>query len=536
VDLGCGDGGLAFELAKRTKLHIYAIESDLEKVAEARRNLMAAGLYGDRVTVHHADPARTPYPRYFADLVVSGRSVTEGADTVAATEVARLQRPFGGVAVVGKTDALRKTVRGALKGAGQWTHQYADAGNTCCSTDSLVQGRLGMLWFRDSDLDSPSRHGRGPAPLFHDGRLFVEGTNTLRAVSAYNGRRLWEYPLPDILKPYHGEHLMGTAGTHSNICVSATGLYVRAGNRCLHLDPTTGKKLAEFEAPPGADGKPAPWGYIAVDDNLLFGSVVDTRHVVKYTYGRADMSQLFTESQAFFALDPVTGKRKWTYHAKNSLRHNAIAIGGGRVYLIDRPTADKDLLTGDKTRDHPLGQLVALDAATGKELWRSTRNVYGTLLALSAAHDVLLMSYQPTRFKLPSEVGGRLAAFRASTGERLWDAEAKYVTRPLINDRTVYAEGGAWDLLTGEKRTFALKRSYGCGQLAGCTNLMVFRSATLGYYDLVSPKGVVDYGGMRPGCWINAIPAGGLVLVPDATSGCQCSYLNQAWIVLQPME
>jgi hypothetical protein len=43
-----------------------------------------------------------------------------------------------------------------------------------------------------------------------------------------------------------------------------------------------------------------------------------------------------------------------------------------------------------------------------------------------------------------------------------------------------------------------------------------------------------NYGGIRPGCWINAIPAGGLVLVPDASSGCRCSYLNQAWIALSP--
>jgi len=536
VDLGCGDGALAYELARRTRLHIYAIDPDPEKVRQARQKLVAAGLYGVRVTVHQGDLARTPYPRYLADLVISGRSVTEGAESLPASEVTRLQRPFGGVALLGKPGALRKTVRGPLDGAGQWTHQYADPANTCCSADTLVQGPLGMLWFRDSDLDSPSRHGRAPAPLFHNGRLFVEGTNELRAVDAYNGRRLWDYPLPNILKPYHGEHLMGTAGTHSNFCVTADGVYVRVGSRCLRLDPATGKKLADYEAPPAPDGKGAPWGYISCEQSLLFGSLADTRHVVKYAYGKADMSQLFTESVALFALDALTGQRKWTYTARHSIRHNAIAIGGGCVYLIDRPAAAQDLLAGDKSAVHPTGELVALEAATGKELWRSTQDVYGTLLALSTAHDVLIMSYQPTRFKLPSEIGGRLAGFRATTGKRLWDCQASYLTRPLINGRTVYAQGGAWDLLTGEPRPFALKRSYGCGQLAGCTNLIVFRSATLGYYDLASPKGIIDYGGLRPGCWINAIPAGGLVLVPDATSGCQCSYLNQAWIVLQPLE
>ncbi len=28
----------------------------------------------------------------------------------------------------------------------------------------------------------------------------------------------------------------------------------------------------------------------------------------------------------------------------------------------------------------------------------------------------------------------------------------------------------------------------------------------------------------RPGCWINIIPAGGLVLVPEASSGCSCNH------------
>ena len=96
--------------------------------------------------------------------------------------------------------------------------------------------------------------------------------------------------------------------------------------------------------------------------------------------------------------------------------------------------------------------------------------------------------------------------------------------------------GNSADLLGGGEQTFDLKRSYGCGQLACSTNLVVYRSATLGYHDLLKPEQTVSYGGIRPGCWINALPAGGLVLVPDASAGCSCSYLNQAWIALQPPE
>ena len=84
------------------------------------------------------------------------------------------------------------SVRGPLENAGQWTHLYADAANTLCSTDE-IRGPLSVLWFRDVDFDLPQRHGRGPAPLFHNGRLFVEGLNALLAVDAYNGRPLWRF-------------------------------------------------------------------------------------------------------------------------------------------------------------------------------------------------------------------------------------------------------------------------------------------------------------------------------------------------------
>ena len=35
----------------------------------------------------------------------------------------------------------------------------------------------------------------------------------------------------------------------------------------------------------------------------------------------------------------ISGEFRWRYDAERAIRHNAIAIGGGRVYLIDRPVA-----------------------------------------------------------------------------------------------------------------------------------------------------------------------------------------------------
>ncbi len=556
LDFACGDGQLAYELARRSELRIYAVDDDAASVAEARRRLRAAGLYGTRVTVHHVeDLNRLPHPRYFANLVVSGRSadgsLEPGIGDDDASENAspeptadrmprgyqRCLRPYGGVARFGPAGEMRQTVRGALQGAGQWTHQYASATNQLCSTDELLQGPLGMLWYRDVDIEVPQRHGRPPAPLFYNGLLYHEGNHELVCVDAYNGRVAWRYPLPGILEAFDGDELMGVSGTGSNYCVGEAGVFIRHDDQCLRLDRETGELLGTFPAPEQANGEPGTWGYIALDGNRLYGSLADRGHQVTFRYRATggDMSEQLTESQTLFAMDARSGELKWRYDAEDSIRHNAIAVEPERVYLIDRPQATFDRTRDGKAEDHPPGVLLALDAENGRQRWRNEHDIDGTMLAVSPEHRRLLMSYQPTRFALASEVGGKLSVFSTDDGERTWRKDARYSSRPLINDYTVYAQGGAWDLLTGEEQPFDFSRSYGCGVLASSRHLMVYRSATLGYYDLVDQDGTQNYGGMRPGCWINAIPAGGLVLVPDASAGCTCSYLNQSWMALEPI-
>lgn len=540
LDLDCGTGELAIALARRTNLQIYALSPSDEEVAAARRKLSEMGLYGARVTVHKGDAAHPPYGKYFADLIVSSRSL-RGGPGVSADDPPRQLRPFGGMACTGRPGGMQIVKRGALAKTGSWTHQYSDLGNTGCSTDEVVNGQLRALWFRDVDLEMPQRHGRGPAPLFHEGRMFVEGLHALRAVDAYNGRSLWEFPLPNVLKAYNADHLSGAAVTGSNLCVAAGAVYVHDKQACYRLDAATGKKLGEFTAPLYGDKQPGAWGYIGCDGKLLYGSLANPQHRVRFAYVRADMSDLWGESSTFFALDAQTGKLLWRYDAEESIRNNTIAIGSGRVFLIDRALAAEDKWDPTNTDrklppvtdvKHPPGRIVALDTATGKVLWKSERDAFGTMLAYSAQHDALLMGYQSTRFKLPSEIGGQLAVLQGATGKQLWSVQAKYVTRPLINDRTIYAQGGAWDLLTGEVQPFNLQRSYGCGQLAGSKYMLLFRSATLGYLDLTRGSGVENFGGIRPGCWINALPVGGLVLVPDASAGCECSYQNRSWMAL----
>ena len=217
VDLGCGDGALALALAQASQLHIIALDEDPHQVALARQKLSEAGLYGDRVTVLQRDLADSGLPARFARLVVSGRSVSDSEQVAPAEEIKRLLNPYCGVALMGDSGNLRRTTAQVPAHAGEWTHQYADAANTLCAGDDLARSPLKMLWFKDFGVQMPSRHGRGPAPLCKNGIMIVEAMHGLMGVDAYTGQRLWHYALDSILGPYDQEHLVGTAGTGSNM-------------------------------------------------------------------------------------------------------------------------------------------------------------------------------------------------------------------------------------------------------------------------------------------------------------------------------
>jgi outer membrane protein assembly factor BamB len=527
VDLGCGDGALALELARRSKLRVLGVEKDAARVISARRKLAAAGLYGARVTVLQGDPATIPLPRHYANLVVSA------AGEVSRRAIRRVQRPWGGVSCLGKPGAMKRSVRGALPGAGQWTHQYASPAGTSCSRDQLVRGPLTVLWFGGPDMNMPNRHGRPPAPLFFEGQLFVMGLDKLRALDAYNGRVMWEVPFKGIGKPYDGEHLLGTAATGSTLCVAPQGVFVRYRTKCLRLDRATGKQLNEFKLPGGGEGV---WGFVASEGGVLFGSRADTEHRVPYYYGKADMSRVFTESTSFFAMDATRGSLLWEFNPKESIRNNAVAIGGGRVYLVDRQKARERPRYKKLAKPHKPGVLICLDARTGRENWRKPEGGWATVLSLSTDNDVLLLSGQPAfkGFGLTSDQTGRIAALKASTGAPMWKTRGRHIHRPVVNGKTVYLSRGKIDLLSGKLEDMRITRSHGCGPLVGGAHILLFRSAVLGYLDLTKSRRTQHFGGIRPGCWVNAIPAGGMVLMPEFTEKCGCAYLNKTTLALVP--
>ena len=557
-----------------------------------RRRLDEAGLYGRRVSVHAGKPGTFNLPPYFASLTIVAGGAS--ADPAMLAALYRSTRPYGGVCLLEASDALAgavnaadlpgakldvsgpwaKLVRaGALPGAVDWTHMYATAANTVCSRDKLVKAPLGLLWFGGpSHMDVLPRHGHGPPELIVGGRLFIQGIGVVSARDVYTGRVLWRRELekldtyglfydksydPDPLDTgYNQGHIPGANARGSNMAAAPDALYVAMKQSCLKLDPATGRTLAEFSLPAGADGKAPTWGYLGVCEDVLIGGAEmmpfptamqldpETQYSAKQ-HMYLDFSS--TSSRRLVGMDRQTGQVRWTFTAGLALRHNAIAAGGGKVFCMDRlPPMVEEAYR--RRGEQPPGQprVIALDLRTGRKVWEKSEDTYGTWLAYSADHDVLLQAGRPSRDMLLDESGRRMIVRRAATGEVVWARDFAYSGPPIVHGRTVYTEGPAVDLLTGQAKVdrhpltgqpvpWRYRRQYGCNYSIGSEYLLTFRSAAAGYYDLSTNEGTGNFGGFKSGCTSNLIAADGVLNAPDYTRTCTCSYHNQTSLALVPM-
>jgi len=679
--LGLDTPGLAETLAGGSGLRVVVIDADEGRVAAFRARMDRAGLYGQRVSARLGDPWAFPYPPYMACAVVSGSPVPDCV--VPASALAAL-RPYGGVAYLraepGRGAALAASIGaagvlglechtegdlviarrpGPLPGAGNWTHQYADAGNSVISSDALVRAPLGLLWFGGPpNTEVLPRHGHGPSPQVVGGRLFIEGPDMLRAIDIYTGRLLWQVDLPGLGTAYdETSHQPGANSLGANYVSLEDGIYLRHRAEVLRLDPADGSGIARFAL--GEDSQPDGLGYIGVlDDVLVVGDArtdlwsPDLSRVQIATMSEAKLAALVeaigqwegielegssddpiefavgnlnrllgersvsdrlppkvreaarqadvraleeriaehlgdreaspddvvlrdlnrrlvalyypdvsyvprdpggwgpdgTSSRRLTAMDRHTGRVLWSRDAEQAFWHNGIALGGGKVFCIDRlPASVEDRLRrrGEEPQTQP--QLLALDLRTGDLAWSDVDAVFGTWLSYQPERGVLLEAGSRGRDRSLEEIGDRMALRQGADGRLLWRREVGYAGPCMLRGDTIVAQGQLFDLATGEPRLrrhpltdelvpFTFERQHGCNSAIGAQNLLTFRSAAAGFFDLANDGGTGNLGGFRSSCTSNLIPAGGVVCAPDYTRTCTCSYQNQTSLALVPVD
>ena len=568
---GVGSGQLIAELLARSELHLIVVDPDASRVARLQDAMIAAGLYGRRVSAHVADPLDFSLPPYLANLAVSEDLVDAGFDATEAHIKAlfRPLRPYGGVACLPLPKAMDNQIEGlvetaglknagvervgrylylsrigALEGSANWTHEHADASNTRVSRDQRVKAPLGVLWFGGPpNTGVLPRHGHGPQPQVIDGRLIIEGVDMLRAVDIYNGTLLWQRSLKGLGEYYNNfGHQPGANGTGTNYVSTPDGLYVVYQDQCLWLDPDTGETLKTFTLPPDENDQPQRWGYINVVDDYLIGGA-DPLLVYTDDKGRPKKgrSENLAASKRLVAMDRHRGEVLWSAEAVNYFRHNAICAGGGRLYAVDLLSGG-ELARLKRRGEEPTtkSRLVALDLATGEEQWSTDDGVFGTWLSYSAAHDVLVESGRGGRDTLLDEAH-RMRVFRAADGSVLWTADHRGPA--MIHGDRILNQNAAFNLLTGEALQredpitgemvpWHWQRNYGCNTPVASANLLTFRSGAAGFFDLANDGGTGNFGGFRSGCTNNLIVAGGILNAPDYTRSCTCAYQNQSSLAL----
>ena len=605
--VGAEEGRLALELARQSELKIYCVEPSLEKVMKARRMLVAAGLYGHRVVVHHAELNALPYSSYFADLIVSDTVFKEGTWPTSLKAIERHLKPVGGtlclcVGHVGLSAAVPTSdlqnwandseldeqlthqigdgwivsVRGPLPGAGNWSHQYGNPGNTAISSDRRIQGDLGVLWYGDPGPgEMVNRHEGAVGPLAVNGRMFVQGENTIKAYDAYNGRHLWTQENPKAIRT--GVYQNQNPG---NLAAGEDSLFHFVGDKCLQVDMATGNVVATHELPPGKSDGTYQWGYVAVQNGLLFGTATIRKELDAALKRRGRGTKDATDG--FFAIDIASGKHLWTYAGK-SISHHTIAIGPDRVFLIDSSITSEqrdELLKQDKShlanltgeeqelaekrlKEADVRLTVALDMKTGEKLWEQAVDVTdcseigiggGKLTMMYAQDRLVLCGANANGHYWKQFVEGdfkrrRLVTLSATNGSKLWAKDANYRNRPIIVGDRILAEPWMYSLttgyqitrehpITGETAPWSMMRTgHHCGMLTGSESGMVlFRSGHTGFMDLNTDDGIRHFAGHRLGCWINAISANGLVMIPEASAGCVCQFSISSTIVMEPRE
>ena len=589
--LGAERGRLAYELARRTDLSIIGVEPDSEKVRSARSALDAAVLYGERVTIDQGDLSALPYSNYFANLIVSDSLILTGQIPGDPGQLARHVKPCGGIVCLGvpanapsqasgvSSKQLSSWLRpmelgqcrlsdtngrwavlqrGPLPGAGRWTHQYAEAGNTACSDDLRLAGPLGLLWFGDpGSAPMVNRHDAAAAPLAVNGRLCIQGENVVMAYDSYNGVLLWKRQIPGAMRTRLKRSECG------NLAASDDSFFIAVGDKCLRLDAKTGETRATYSMPATPEETPGKWGYLAYVDDVLYGSALTQLGV----------------SSSVFAIDAKDDKTLWTYQGEN-IANLTIAIGDGWVFFVDSsltPEQRQMLLEQDKSRllnlegeqakkaaerqkklDARLA--VALDARTGGKLWEEPVDVTdcsrigiggGELTAMYRDGIVVLCGANANGHYWRQFLAGefsrrRLVALSAKTGDVMWARDADYRHRPVVIGDAVFAEPWAFDLKTGEQKVRRhpltgantrwqfLRPGHHCGAISACPQMLLMRSGHTGYYDLQDDSGIRHFAGHRLGCWINGIAADGLALMPEASAGCICLYPIVCSVALEP--
>ena len=563
IDYGCGEGRLAFALAKRTELTVIGVTSDPAEAARARAALRHAGIYGTRVTIHQRPLNKLEHTDHLFNLAVSSELLHNGKLPGDQSELLRVLRPSGGVLALNglphdnlvkiisnspieanttteSYDELLLAKRNPLRGAGEWTHTYGTAAQTSNSGDEIVNGsRMALQWFgKPGARGMIDRQGRNPPPLTANGFLYVQGDNRIWGQDAFNGTILWNYEFPGELRR------VNTPRDGSNMCADDTSLFVAMRDRAYRFNGQTGNLLMSY---PVITKDTANWGFIANDGDLLFGSSIKPGSEytkfkgTPYWYdstGTQDTAKICSDN--LFAIDKQSGRKKWDYRG-GKIINSSIAIGDGRVYFVESNSSRIQDEATSRISSSSLWsslRLVALNQQNGSKVWSKSITVnnspYPIVFFLAQSKNRLILSYATSRYYVD--------AFSTINGSKVWSKNHSWnrnhhgghMYHPMIFGDAVIVEPFGYRLSNGGIVHRGLPQRGGCSTMSASKNTVHYINwdydkGSMYFWDLDTNRRRLMVGS-RSSCWLSLISGNGMILSPTASSGCRCRYPIQTSI------
>lgn len=418
IHVGCGDGRLTAALRVADNCVVQGLDGDAKGVEAARAGIRARGLYGP-VSVVRWEGRALPYVDNLATLVVCG-----DAGAVAEEEILRVLRPHG-AAVIKREGKWAVAIKPRPEGTDEWEQHFRGADNNAVARDMVVGPPRRYQWIGEpewqrSHLAMPSINSMVSAR----GRLFtvedlasaehpaLPGRQALVARDAYNGIVLWRVMFPD-WHPIYIRDKETPVQLQRRLAVVGDTVYCTPGYTApiTAFDAASGAVKGRYEGTAGTKEFVYEKGVLFV----VTGDPSDISEALENPARSALQTSIFplgaygpsikradNPKNEILAVDAGSGKALWRKAHEDTAGYEGASLG----------------VIGDRVVFATARELVCLERATGKPLWRAAAPV---VLKGPAGIAVSLVLAERAAYLADSQ---SLRAFRLADGKALWSRPA----------------------------------------------------------------------------------------------------------------
>jgi outer membrane protein assembly factor BamB len=526
IHLGCGDGKLTAAFHTNDCYIVQGLDNDMNA---ARQTIQSLGLYG-KVSAVQWKGNRLPYVDNLVNLVVA-----DDLGELPMEEVLRVLAP-NGVALIGG----KKIVKPRPDGMDEWQQHYHDADNNAVANDDLVGPPRHFQWIAEpqwsrSHLCLPSISSLVSA----GGRLFsiedhassehpaLPGKFSLICRDAFNGIELWRHPFTD-WQPINIYIKYTPTQLQRQLVALADKVYCTPGLDApiTVFDAGTGKVLKRYTGTERTQefvydqgilyivlGDPFDTVGIGNDRGTIGPSAFTTR-----AYGPV-IPKLENPQSSIVALDANSGRELWRKQGDDTRAYQGVSLAVRGAHAVYCAT----------------DSLICLDRQTGAERWRvpctillsgrnnsgkASRLVPGTSVSLVLSDDAVYLASAKT-----------LTAFSLEDGAELWTCPThlNHFKAPdlfLTAGAVWTANNKAYDQRTGvQAKNLAQKMTGPMGHDRCYRNRITDRwyiNSVTGGSDFLSLDGFGEFPHpwVRSTCGIGLLPCNGLLYVGPPACSC----------------